>query len=334
MAVNGIDVVHEYRIVGTEYVDNGYVVLHDGSSTRRVPLNDLAGFKGTLSVEDIEALTGMVDGDIYAASDGGTLMNGDGTVLLVSVGDMLRWDGTRWELFVRLVDYVSTDKLNDAVRTLTAAINSAFANVLSNLESHKEDYDNPHHVTCTGIGAAEILSLAPAFESRQSANYAWFKGERCTYNNKVYVFLHSHTGAWSSSDVCEDSMALSIGCCNVGVDYTDSSVTDGVLQITRNNSLHTLTTALSTVIIELVVDAAKYQIPNFAVQIVNSVGLELYVRFRLINTGGADIVGYLSVAEASGNQLAAVGTGEGWQVTCVGGCWTCAKFVPCEPPSA
>ena len=180
------------------------------------------------------------------------------------------------------------------------------------------------------IGAASLLSQAPEF----STNTVYRQGERVTYDGKVFIFRMSHAaGPWTGSDVIEDSFAQSCGgVSNCGA-KTDSDVVNGVLALDINNSIYALTTSLSTLIVEIQIDANKPASPNIVLQVVNSAALTIYVRMRVTNTGGPDILAYLNVAEAAGNELEACASGEGYQVTCVGGCWTCAKFVPCEPPS-
>lgn len=178
------------------------------------------------------------------------------------------------------------------------------------------------------IGAAALLSLAPAF----STSTAYKQGERVTYDGKVYVFKAAHSaGAWTGTDVIEDTFAFSCGGVSSCGSKTDSDVVDGVLTLDLNNSLYALTTSLSELIVEFKVDAQKPAIPNFVLQVVNSAALTMYVRQRITNTGGADVLVYLNVADAAGNELDACASGEGNQVTCVGGCWTQAKFVPAEP---
>lgn len=178
------------------------------------------------------------------------------------------------------------------------------------------------------IGAAALLSLAPAF----SDSTAYKQGERVTYDGKVYVFKTPHAaGPWTGSDVTEDSFAISCGSVNSCGAKTDSDVVDGVLVLDQNNSIYSLTTSLSTLIVEIKIDAQKRTTPNFVMQVTNSADLTMYVRLRLTNTGSADVLSYLAVADAAGNELNACASGEVNQVTCVGGCWTQAKFVAAEP---
>lgn len=178
------------------------------------------------------------------------------------------------------------------------------------------------------IGAAALASLAPAF----STSTAYKQGERVTYDGKVYVFKAAHSaGAWTGTDVIEDTFAFSCGGVSICGAKTDSDVVDGVLSLDLNNSFYALTTSLSELIVELKMDFQKLSVPNFVLQVVNSAALTMYVRQRITNTGSADVVSYLNVADAAGNELDACASGEGNQVTCVGGCWTQAKFVAAEP---
>lgn len=178
------------------------------------------------------------------------------------------------------------------------------------------------------IGAAALASLAAAF----STSTAYKQGERVTYDGKVYVFKAAHSaGDWTGTDVIEDTFAFSCGSVSSGGAKTDSDVVDGVLTLDVNNSLYALTTSLSSLIVEIKMDAQKPAVPNFVLQVVNSAALTMYVRQRFTNTGGADVLVYLNVADAAGNELDACAAGEGNQVTCVGGCWTQAKFVAAQP---
>ena len=149
MAYSGIDIVHEYGIDGSVYIDHGFVVLKDSSGISRVPLNDLRGFKGEKTVEELESLSGMSVNDVYAISDSGTLVNSDGTALIIVKGDLVQYDGTKWVLMIRLTNYVSFEKFKDTVEMLTAAIASAFAAEHAYTREHIEETwesGNPHNI--------------------------------------------------------------------------------------------------------------------------------------------------------------------------------------------
>lgn len=164
MSFSGIDIVHEYSIDGSNYIDHGFVVLKDSSGTTRVPLNDLQGFKGVKTVEELEYLAGMSVNDVYAVSDSGTLVNPDGTALVIVKGDLVQYDGTKWVLMIRLTNYVSFEKFKDTVEMLTAAIASAFAAEHAYTREHIEETwesGNPHNINAI---IADGLRMGPGGE--------------------------------------------------------------------------------------------------------------------------------------------------------------------------
>lgn len=164
MSFSGIDIVHEYSIDGSIYIDHGFVVLKDSSGTTRVPLNDLQGFKGVKTVEELEYLAGMSVNDVYAVSDSGTLVNPDGTALVIVKGDLVQYDGTKWVLMIRLTNYVSFEKFKDTVEMLTAAIASAFAAEHAYTREHIEETwesGNPHNINAI---IADGLRMGPGGE--------------------------------------------------------------------------------------------------------------------------------------------------------------------------
>lgn len=164
MAYSGIDIVHEYSIDGSNYIDHGFVVLKDSSGITRVPLNDLQGFKGVKTVEELEYLVGMSVNDVYAVSDSGTLVNPDGTALVIVKGDLVQYDGTKWVLMIRLTNYVSFEKFKDTVEMLTVAIASAFAAEHAYTREHIEETwesGNPHNINAI---IADGLRMGPGGE--------------------------------------------------------------------------------------------------------------------------------------------------------------------------
>lgn len=164
MAYSGIDIVHEYSIDGSVYIDHGFVVLKDSSGVSRVPLNALRGFKGEKTVEELESLSGMSVNDVYAVSDSGTLVNSDGTALIMVKGDLVQYDGSKWVLLIRLTNYVSFEKFKDAVEMLTAAIASAFAAEHAYTREHIEETwesGNPHNINAI---IADGLRMGPGGE--------------------------------------------------------------------------------------------------------------------------------------------------------------------------
>lgn len=146
---SGIDIVHEYSIDGFNYIDHSFVVLKDSSGTTRVPLNDLQGFNGVKTVEELESLSGMSVNDVYAISDSGTLVNPDGSALVIVKGDLVQYDGSKWVLMIRLTNYVPFDKFKETIEMLTAAVASAFAAEHAYTREHIEETwesGNPHNI--------------------------------------------------------------------------------------------------------------------------------------------------------------------------------------------
>ena len=164
MSYSGIDIVHVYSIDGSNYIDHGFVVLKDSSGTTRVPLNNLQGFKGVKSVEELESLSGMSVNDVYAASNSGTLVNNDGTALVIVKGDLVQYDGSKWVLLIRLTNYVPFEKFTETIEMLTAAIASAFAAEHAYTREHIEETwesGNPHNINAI---IADGLRMAPGGE--------------------------------------------------------------------------------------------------------------------------------------------------------------------------
>ena len=81
--------------------------------------------KGSATVAEISAMTGMHTGDTWAVSDSGTLPSG----LALTAGDLVMWAGDTWSriFHLDLTGYATVEQLNAAVAALTAAINDAVA---------------------------------------------------------------------------------------------------------------------------------------------------------------------------------------------------------------
>lgn len=179
------------------------------------------------------------------------------------------------------------------------------------------------------IGAAALASLAAAFESR-APSYAWSAGEVCTYGGKLWMFDSNHSGAWTGADAHEvnvDTLITGVR----GLVFA-GNLTDGAnVTIPQNNSLSALTTSRASITLEITITPDD-PLPNFAVQINNSAALTLIVKVNADAGGGAPIVvSYASYSSDAGQELEACAAGEINQVTCVGGCWTWAKFLDGSP---
>ena len=182
-------------------------------------------------------------------------------------------------------------------------------------------------------------SAAERFDPAKTGGYK--KYDFVMYKGRLVMIADDH----ASGDITVGTDAIEADCAGLfgavmpgKVGLTDSDVSNGVLSLTKNNSLNQLTTDLTSLTVELQVTEASgvgVFVPNFAIQITNSAALTLYVRLNMVGAGpgGADVLSYLAVADAAGNELDACASGEVNQVTVVGGCWTQAKFVAASPYS-
>lgn len=117
----------------------------------KIPLDRLTallGFdiKGTATVEELSAMTGMHTGDTWAVSDSGTLSG-----VAVSAGDLVRWTGNHWKVVfhIDLSAYATKEELGEEA----SARESADEEIAGYLSEHMLDKDNPHEVTAGQVGA-------------------------------------------------------------------------------------------------------------------------------------------------------------------------------------
>lgn len=180
------------------------------------------------------------------------------------------------------------------------------------------------------IGAAALASLAASFDSR-APSYVWSAGEVCTYGGALWQFDADHSGDWTGADAHEVNVETLIAGVKTGLVFA-GNLTDGAnVTIPKNNSLSALTTSRASITLEITTTPDD-PLPNFAVQINNSAALTLIVKVNLDAGGGAPIVvSYAAYPFSVGRTLDACGDGEINQVTCVGGCWTWAKFLDGSP---
>lgn len=103
--------------------------------------------KGSATVAEISAMTGMQAGDTWAVSDSGTLPSG----LALTAGDLVRWDGSEWKLILHidLSAYATKQELGEEA----SARESADEEIAGYLSEHLQDKDNPHEVTAGQVGA-------------------------------------------------------------------------------------------------------------------------------------------------------------------------------------
>lgn len=85
--------------------------------------------KGSATVAQINAMQGMEPGDAWAVKDNGTVNNPDGSAVAVTAGDLVRWDGEKWSVFLHidLTGYVTDEELAAAIALEVTARQSADA---------------------------------------------------------------------------------------------------------------------------------------------------------------------------------------------------------------
>lgn len=85
--------------------------------------------KGSATVAQINAMQGMEPGDAWAVKDNGTVNNPDGSLVVVTAGDIVRWDGEKWSVFLHidLSGYVTDEELAAAIALEVTARQSADA---------------------------------------------------------------------------------------------------------------------------------------------------------------------------------------------------------------
>jgi hypothetical protein len=107
----------------------------------------------------------------------------------------------------------------------------------------------------------------------------------------------------------------------IGKILNGGTLTDAASIDVPNNALSTLTTAQST--LTLNVDVGASEVPNFAVEVIPSVDCTLTVTKTVGSTTTT-----LNPSMAGGDSLT---SGKKYQVTCIGSCWTLAEFTVPNP---
>jgi len=99
---------------------------------------------GSATCNQINVMYGMQAGDIWSIKDNGIIVNEDGSSFNACSGDLVLYDGEKWNSFLHLdlSGYVTDDYFDDVI----AAINAAII-------GHAENKVNPHDVTAEQVGA-------------------------------------------------------------------------------------------------------------------------------------------------------------------------------------
>lgn len=161
------------------------------------------------------------------------------------------------------------------------------------------------------------VSLFVAGSYREESNYS--KDDVVWHNGFVYCANSSTSGAWDSTKWDQINVAKIISM--LGSVKNGGALTDASMVTVKNNSLSTLTTAQSTLMLRVYCQPGE--IPNFAVEITTTTAVTLTV-VEVVEAGGAAVATALKYSATGGNELE---SGKTYQVTCVGSCWTVAEFL-------
>ena len=134
-------------------------------------------------------------------------------------------------------------------------------------------------------------------------------------NSKKYIKAFKDLGA------AEPVWVWSLEYNTLGAIKNGGALTDGASVTVPNNALSTLSTAQST--LTLNVNVGDNEVPNFAVEVSPNADCTLTVTKTVGNTTTT-----LNPSVAGGDSLT---TGKLYQVTCVGSCWTLAEFAVPTP---
>lgn len=105
---------------------------------------DIKGVATCAEISEMTSAGDVNDGDVWGVSDSGDVTQPDGSSLRVSAGDLLLFDGEKWNVFLHidLSNYATKVELQNAVNLLSQLISS-----------HTSRTDNPHQVTAHQVGA-------------------------------------------------------------------------------------------------------------------------------------------------------------------------------------
>ena len=105
---------------------------------------DIKGVATCAEISEMTSAGDVNDGDVWGVSDSGDVTQPDGSSLRVSAGDLLLFDGEKWNVFLHidLSNYATKVELQNAVNLLSQLISS-----------HTSRTDNPHEVTAHQVGA-------------------------------------------------------------------------------------------------------------------------------------------------------------------------------------
>lgn len=154
-----------------------FVVYADGTASWGT--GDVGGsaivIKGYATAQEISAMHGMGEGDVWGLTDNGVIVRPGRSSLQVQAGDLVQWDGSTWQMFLHLdlTNYVTEQELQSQVDILAAADTALQRDISAEelarenadvalqerIDTHSGRTDNPHNVTAAQVGAATSSDL-------------------------------------------------------------------------------------------------------------------------------------------------------------------------------
>lgn len=191
--------------------------------------------------------------------------------------------------------------------------------ILGNIPQNLTDEQQAQARSNIGLGSRDAGQFV---EDRD-----YYAGDLVTRLGRTYAFIARHTpGAFDDSVVVPASVAhrLYVSCGRLA--------DDDVVVVPRNNSVSSLVTSRGQVTFVIVVSLDD-PVPNFVVQVVNSVTCTVYIQIMYdMGEGSPAVGGYAAYSADAGKELDACGSGEANILSCVGGSWTWRKVLDGTPP--
>ena len=319
-------------------------------------------WKGPATVAQLNAgIAGINPGWTYTLTDAGTLTDGS---VKVDVGDEVAWteDGEWFKLGgeggVKVLhgssnpggttypdpqDVVNAVAQGKEVLIFWDSSGNLYVYRLEYMRGYSTSGDDSYIFRCLqDYNQTKVLSQAdgtytwsskmdnkipyPAVIAPQySEANTYAVGDYCMHAGLLYVCNTAIATAeeWNPAHWTQKSVEDEIGDVKskIGSVKNGGALTSAASVDVPNNACSTLSTSEAALTIN--VNLADGEVPNFAVEITPSVDVTLTVTKTVGNTTTT-----LSPSAAGGNSLT---TGNLYQVTCVGSCWTLAEFTEPTP---
>lgn len=156
----------------------------EDTNSRIDELGGMYNFKGSKTVAQINALTGMTAGDAYNVTDSGTITTGS---VSVSAGDNVAWTGTAWDKLsnsIVLSGFATKEYVTQAFEDYDEDINRKITAISSYIG------DDLTYVVEAGIGLTSAVSIYPSTNGMKyyvpdATNYQTFT----TNNSSKYLII-------------------------------------------------------------------------------------------------------------------------------------------------